>query len=99
LEVVDAPSVKAEEEDTYVTFKRLYPVRRFDEPKAKPSFARLAPDEQRKCIERLPIYLSCERWQDRLRDGMRDLRGNWLDRRRAPGRRQRRQGLRLSEDT
>jgi hypothetical protein len=37
--VVDAPTVKTEEEDPYFTFKRLYPACMFDEPKAKPSFA------------------------------------------------------------
>src|SRR5208282_5981066 len=54
--VVDAAAIKAEEEDSYATFKRLYPSRGFDEPKAKPSFERLTPDQQRKCIGRLRIY-------------------------------------------
>ena len=75
--VVCAPAVKAEEEDHYFTFRRLYPSRMFDEPKAKPSFEELPPDEQRKCIERLLIYLRCERWQDREGRWI-PLASNWL---------------------
>ena len=62
--VANTPAVKAEDEDRYSMFKRLYPSLMFDEPKAKPSFEALTPDEQRECIERLHIYLNCARWHD-----------------------------------
>ena len=75
--VVNAPTVKAEEEDLYATFKRLYSAHMFDEPKSKPFFEGLTPDEQRKCIESLRIYLRCERWQDRKGRWI-PLASNWL---------------------
>ena len=76
--VVHAPTVKAEEEDPYSMFKRLYPARMFDEPKAKPSFEALTPDEQRECIERLHIYLNCDRWHDREGRWI-PLASNWIE--------------------
>lgn len=75
--VVNAPVVNAEGEDPYSTFRRLYPSRMFDEPKAKPSFEALTPIERRKCIGRLHIYLRCERWQDRKGRWI-PLASNWL---------------------
>lgn len=60
-------NAKAEEEEggssIYQTLKSLYPADHFDEPKAKPSFEGLSPAQQRKCIERLQLYLECERWK------------------------------------
>jgi hypothetical protein len=75
--VVSAATVKAEEEDLYSAFKRLYPERMFDDPKARPSFEALTLDEQRKCVERLHIYLRCERWQDRKGQWV-PFASNWL---------------------
>src|ERR1035438_1248065 len=148
--VFGSSNMRAEEEDPYSTFKRLYPARMFDEPKTRPAFEALTPGQQRNCVERLHVYLRCERWQDRKgqwvplasnwlksyecapppystnrtnrknrpnpsnvrqtslalfgaeglrRERLRILRRNWLDSRRAPGSRQLRQGLRLSQGT
>lgn len=58
---------KAEEEDTptlYQIFKAEYPKGHFDEPNAKPSFEKRTKAEQRRIIERLHVYLECDRWQD-----------------------------------
>jgi len=58
---------KAEEEDRrdlYQEFKSAYPVEHFDEGKTKPSFKAKPKPEQRRVLERLQIYLSCDRWKD-----------------------------------
>ena len=65
--VVVVQPEKAEEEDSgppYEQFKEAYPRERFDEPKAKPSFERKTKAEQARILDRLQIYLSCDRWRD-----------------------------------
>jgi hypothetical protein len=74
--VVPAPAGKADE-DLYSKFKSLYPSNMFDEPKAKPSFEELMPDDQLVCIERLHLYLNCERWRD-CNGRWVPLASNWL---------------------
>lgn len=68
---------KAEEEDGFATFKNLYPKAHLDEGKAKPVFLALTTVAKRSCIERLQIYLDCERWKA---DGGQwiPLASNWL---------------------
>lgn len=70
---------KAEEEDRslYQKFKAQYPAAHFDEAKAKPFFEGKTPKEQTRILQRLRIYLSCERWKDE--DGRWiPLASNWL---------------------
>jgi len=57
---------KAEEDSAtlYQAFKTNYPADHFDEPKAKPSFESKTKAERRRIIERLAVYLDCERWKD-----------------------------------
>jgi hypothetical protein len=72
--------VKAEEEDrsAYRQLKAAYPAGHFDEGKTKPSFDRKTGAQQQRVLERLQVYLACERWQD---DGGRwiPLSSNWLE--------------------
>jgi hypothetical protein len=61
------PGKKAEEEDSkslYRIFKAEYPAGHFDEPKTKPSFEKKTKTEQRHVLDRLRVYLDCERWKD-----------------------------------
>jgi hypothetical protein len=66
VSVLPARPEKAEDEDgsSYREFKKAYPATHFDEPKAKPSFEKKTKAEQTRILERLQIYLPCERWQD-----------------------------------
>lgn len=59
-------AAKAEEEDRslYQKFKAQYPAAHYDEAKAKPSFEGKTPTQQTHVLERLALYLTCERWQD-----------------------------------
>ena len=65
---VESDKPKAEEEedrqDLYQEFKSAYPVEHFDEGKTKPSFKAKPKPEQRRVLERLQIYLTCDRWKD-----------------------------------
>ena len=73
------PPVKAEEEDgsLYLKFKTNYPEGHFDEAKAKESFEKKLRAQQEHILERLQIYVACERWLD---DGGRwiPLASTWL---------------------
>ena len=81
---LEVPAAKAEEEEKdsstlYQTFKTAYPAARFDEPKAKPSFESKTEEQQRRVIERLYVYLDCERWKGQ--DGRWiPFASNWLER-------------------
>lgn len=58
---------KAEEEEQqtpYQKFKAAYPAGHFDEAKAKSSFEKKTKFHQAQILERLQVYLTCERWQD-----------------------------------
>lgn len=72
---------KAEEEDSrslYQVFKAEYPAGHFDEPKTKPSFEKKTKTQQLRVIERLHVYLDCERWKDE--DGQWiPFSSNWLE--------------------
>ena len=50
------------ETSRYAAFKSLYPAKRFDEAKAKPSFEGLSQSEQDLVIARLPVFAACEQW-------------------------------------
>ena len=50
------------ESSRYAAFKNLYPAKRFDEAKAKPSFEGLSQSEQDLVIARLPVFAACEQW-------------------------------------
>src|ERR1022692_308213 len=50
------------ETSRYAAFKALYPAKRFDEAKAKPSFEGLSQSEQDLVIARLPVFAACEQW-------------------------------------
>ena len=72
------PPVKAEEEESlYQKFKTNYPEGHFDEAKAKESFEKKLRAQQEHILERLQIYVACERWLD---DGGRwiPLASTWL---------------------
>jgi hypothetical protein len=68
---VEPPPAKAEEEvhalsvesSRYARFKAAYPEKRLDEAKAKPIFESLKPAEQDTVLARLPVFQTCERWQ------------------------------------
>ncbi len=73
------PPAKAEEEGSlYQKFKTNYPEGHFDEAKARASFEKKAKAEKVRVLERLQVYLACERWQD---DGGKwiPLAGKWLE--------------------
>jgi hypothetical protein len=61
-------AAKAEEDGSlYKKFKASYPdqpTKHFDEPRAKPLFEGKTKAEQALILERLQIYLTCERWRD-----------------------------------
>jgi hypothetical protein len=61
---VDAKAEEEEERSAYREFKSSYPAAHYDEPKAKPSFEKKSKDQQTLILERLQIYLRCERWRD-----------------------------------
>jgi hypothetical protein len=66
-EAPPARARKAEEEDSrslYQVFKAEYPAGHFDEPKTKPCFEEKTKTKQLRVIERLHVYLDCERWKD-----------------------------------
>lgn len=48
----------------YQQFKAAYPKGRFDEAKAKPSFESKTKAQQARILERLQVYLVCDRWGD-----------------------------------
>jgi hypothetical protein len=58
------PSVPPPDPPSYAILKRLYPQWRFDEPKSKPLFEALTTAGKALVIERLRVYLECERWTD-----------------------------------
>jgi hypothetical protein len=78
-EIVNAGSVGEirRSKASYHTFKHLYPVDRLDEPKARPFFESLSATEKRICIERLQVYLQCDRWIDQNGRWI-PLASNWL---------------------
>ncbi len=73
-------AVKAEEEEEpslYQKFKAQYPADHYDEAKAKPFFDGKQKPEQLRILQRLQVYLVCERWKDE--DGRWiPLASNWL---------------------
>jgi hypothetical protein len=62
---------------TYATLKGLYPEGHFDEPKSKPLFEALTIENKAVVIQRLRVYLECERWADE-RGRFIPLCSNWL---------------------
>lgn len=70
---------KQEEEDRslYQKFKNLYPTKRFDEAETKSIFEGKTKTEQLHILERLQVYLQCDRWKD---DGGRWIKwaSNWI---------------------
>jgi hypothetical protein len=76
--VAKVQAAKAEEDGTlYKKFKDSYPETRFDESEAKPIFEGKTKTEQLHILERLQVYLQCDRWKD---DGGRWIKwaSNWL---------------------
>ena len=71
-------AVKAEEDSSlYQKFKAQYPADRYDEAKAKRFFDSQTPTQQAHLLERLALYLTCDRWKDE--DGRWiPLASNWL---------------------
>jgi hypothetical protein len=76
-DAVGARPAKADEEDSavlvvetpqYATLKALYPRQRFDEPTVKPLIESMGVAQQAHVIQRLKIYLNCERWQASLKE-------------------------------
>jgi hypothetical protein len=71
-DTVEPPPAKAEDDEVrplsiepslYARFKNAYPQQRFDEAKAQPLFEKLNLTEQDLVLQRLPVFLGCERWQ------------------------------------
>jgi hypothetical protein len=64
--LVPEQGTAAEEEgrSLYRLFKARYPADHFDEPKTKPSFGGKTKTQQRHVLDRLRLYLDCERWKD-----------------------------------
>ena len=48
---------------TWETFTKLYPPDHMDGPKARPLFAAFKPAQKKRCIARLLVYLSSDRWK------------------------------------